>query len=229
MAGHDQVFLKTRLIALSLAFVFTPVGLGYGSITALAQQSPQGVEAMQDMNHTAFMHNPCFSHSGNHTHGTYHGGKHGNQTSTMMHQYGQNGTRMMMGNGTHHFGNQTGFKMPPCPSQNSTSTSTNGNSTVIQSSTNSSSSQIPSWVRNNAKWWSQNQVGDSDFIQGVQYLIQQGIMKIPLTQVNQTSSSQQIPAWVKTNAGWWASGQISDDDFIKGIQYLVSNGIVKIG
>ncbi|MGI0046115.1 MAG: hypothetical protein ACREBB_02855 [Nitrosotalea sp.] len=189
------------------------------------------MEPMQGMNQTGLMHNPCFPHTGHGTHGTHHTGQYGNQTGNTMHQYGQNGTRMMMGNGTHHYGNQTGFKMPPCPSQNSTSTSSsNGNSPVTQNTVeNSSSSPIPSWVRNNAKWWSQNQVGDSDFIQGVQYLIQQGIMKIPPTQVNQTSSSsQQIPAWVKTNAGWWAQGQISDDDFIKGIQYLVSSGIVKI-
>lgn len=70
-------------------------------------------------------------------------------------------------------------------------------------------------------------MGDSDFIQGVQFLIKQGIMKIPPTAAIQTAQPQPIPAWVKTSAKWWSQGEISDDDFIKGIQYLVSTGIIK--
>jgi hypothetical protein len=88
--------------------------------------------------------------------------------------------------------------------------------------------QIPIWIKNNAKWWAQNQVSDSDFVSGIQYLIDEGIMKIPTTITKSDSSSEQIPSWIKSNAGWWAQGQISDNDFIKGIQYLISNGVIKI-
>ncbi len=87
--------------------------------------------------------------------------------------------------------------------------------------------QIPEWIKNNAGWWATGQVGDSDFVKGIQYLIQNGIMQIPPTN-STNNSSQQIPSWVKTNAEWWANGQISDSDFIKGIQYLVSNNIIVI-
>ena len=182
---------------------------------------------MQGTNHTRLGTIPCFP-NGMHGHRT-HTGQNGNRTNYMMHPNGQNGTWMR--NGTHNFGqygNHTGFRMVPCHSQNSTSTNGNMTQPTIQSSTTLSTiTPIPSWVRNNAKWWSQGQMGDSDFIQGVQFLIQQGIMKIPPTQVNQTTSSQ-IPTWVKTNAKWWSQGQISDEDFVKGIQYLVTNGIVKV-
>ena len=85
---------------------------------------------------------------------------------------------------------------------------------------------IPSWIKNNAKWWSEGQIDDSDFTKGIQYLIQNGIMKIPQTQAS-SSSSNQIPIWIKNNAGSWANGQISDDDFVKGIQYLISEGIIE--
>ena len=227
------MFFKNRIIPLILAFAFVLSGLEYGSTTAWAQEPNQGMgQSMPSGNPTGSgMHNPCFTNAGTGTHGMHHSG---NMTgSSMMHQYGKNGT---MGSGTYHlgqYGNQTGFKMHPCTSQNPTQGSISSeNSTAVTqvSTTNSSStaSQIPSWVRNNAKWWAQNQVGDSDFIQGVQYLIQQGIMKIPPTQAMQSSSSQPIPAWVKTNAAWWAQGQISDSDFVKGIQYLVSSGIIKV-
>lgn len=99
-----------------------------------------------------------------------------------------------------------------------------------QNITNTSSNayEIPYWVKNNAKWWSQGQVGDQDFVKGIQYLVQQGIMQIP-TQTNSTTTSetQQIPAWVKNNAGWWASNTISDEEFISSIQYLVTQNIIK--
>jgi Raf kinase inhibitor-like YbhB/YbcL family protein len=87
--------------------------------------------------------------------------------------------------------------------------------------------QIPSWVKSNAKWWSEGQIGDDDFVKGIQYLIQVGIMKIPQTQ-SEYGSSQQIPGWIKNNAGWWANGTITDNDFVKGIQYLVQENIIQV-
>jgi hypothetical protein len=47
---------------------------------------------------------------------------------------------------------------------------------------------IPSWIKKNAKWWSEGQVQDSDFTKGIEYLIQQGIMKIPQTTSTSTTS-----------------------------------------
>ena len=88
---------------------------------------------------------------------------------------------------------------------------------------------LPSWIKNNAKWWAEGNVGDKDFVQGIQYLIQKGIMKIPETKSSDSQSDQKIPTWVISNAGWWADGKISDGDFVSGIQYLISNGIMKVG
>ena len=87
--------------------------------------------------------------------------------------------------------------------------------------------QIPPWVKNNAKWWSEGQIGDNDFVKGIQYLIQTGIMKVPQTQ-SQYGSSQQIPSWIKNNAGLWANGTITENDFVIGIQYLIQGNIIQI-
>ena len=38
--------------------------------------------------------------------------------------------------------------------------------------------QIPSWIKNNAGWWADGSIDDSSFVQGIQYLIKEGIMKI---------------------------------------------------
>ena len=86
---------------------------------------------------------------------------------------------------------------------------------------------LPPWIKNNARWWAEGSVTDSDFVQGIQYLIQQKIVKVPQTQQGQTSSTA-IPTWIKKNAGWWADGTISDGDFVKAIQYLITDGIVKV-
>lgn len=72
---------------------------------------------------------------------------------------------------------------------------------------------IPQWIKDNARWWSENQISDSDFVLGIQYLIQQKIMVIPYA--DQTDEEpNKIPEWVKNNAGWWAEGVIDDDSFI---------------
>ena len=39
-------------------------------------------------------------------------------------------------------------------------------------------STIPEWVRNNAKWWSDGQIGDKDFAAGLQYLIKVGMISV---------------------------------------------------
>jgi len=90
--------------------------------------------------------------------------------------------------------------------------------------------RIPPWIKNNAGWWAADQIGDSDFLGGVEYLIKEDIMKIPTTSAPAAESSVQgVPPWVKNNAGWWADGLISEDDFILGIQFLVEQGIIRVG
>ena len=37
---------------------------------------------------------------------------------------------------------------------------------------------IPSWIKNNAGWWATDQIDDSSFLQGIQYLIQKGIIVV---------------------------------------------------
>jgi hypothetical protein len=86
---------------------------------------------------------------------------------------------------------------------------------------------IPSWIKNNAGWWADGTITDNDFVQGIQYLIKQNIIKVPPTESG-SGSTQVIPSWIKRNAGWWADGTIGDSDFVQGIQYLIKQGIIKI-
>ena len=88
---------------------------------------------------------------------------------------------------------------------------------------------IPDWIHNNAKWWSEGIITDSDFVSGIQYLIKNNILTVPVTgeQVG-GNSNQHIPSWIKNNAGWWVDGVITDDDFVKGIQYMITTRIINV-
>ena len=98
---------------------------------------------------------------------------------------------------------------------------------VVGGQAESKSSLVPEWVKNNAGWWADGQIPDSAFIDGIEYLIKDGI--IVVSDMQQTESQTDgIPEWVKNNAGWWADGRIPDSAFIDGIEYLIKDGIIKI-
>ena len=41
-------------------------------------------------------------------------------------------------------------------------------------------SVIPEWVKNNAKWWSEGTISESDYISSLEYLIENGIIDVPV-------------------------------------------------
>ena len=51
-------------------------------------------------------------------------------------------------------------------------------STKIESQTISSAKLVPDWVKNNAKWWSEDLIEDTDFVNGIEYLIKKQIISI---------------------------------------------------
>jgi len=86
---------------------------------------------------------------------------------------------------------------------------------------------IPDWIRNNALWWSQEEIDDNTFFQGIEYLIKNEIIVIPDTQQG-TSESQEIPSWIRNNAAWWADDQIDDETFVQGLEFLIQKGIIRV-
>ncbi len=85
--------------------------------------------------------------------------------------------------------------------------------------------QIPTWVKNNAGWWATDQIPDSAFIDGIEFLIKDGIIVVPISE-SQSEEDSSIPEWIKTNAGWWADGQIDDKTFATGIEFLIKIGLI---
>ena len=105
---------------------------------------------------------------------------------------------------------------------------TGSDSSYVTTSTMSEKTQIPSWIKNNAGWWADGSIDDSTFVQAIQFLIKENILKIPSSAQGSGSSSNDIPSWIKNNAGWWADGSIDDSTFVQAIQFLIKEGILKV-
>ncbi|HUU48013.1 MAG TPA: hypothetical protein VMW55_04430 [Nitrosopumilaceae archaeon] len=87
---------------------------------------------------------------------------------------------------------------------------------------------IPQWVKTNAGWWTNGDIDDKSFIQGIQYLMKEKIIDMPKLPYPASWMDKNIPLWVKNNASWWADDLIPEEEFIKGIKYLVEKGIIQV-
>ena len=81
---------------------------------------------------------------------------------------------------------------------------------------------IPQWFRNTSKWWSLNQISNSDFVEGIKYLIKQEIINFPKDISLESKESPRELAEIRKNVGWWSQGGLSDIEFLKSIQYLLN-------
>jgi len=98
---------------------------------------------------------------------------------------------------------------------------------IVTDETQIEQAKIPQWIKDNAKGYGSSLFDDTYLILGIEYLIENGLIKIPELH-EETKQETKIPDWMRNNARWWSEGQISDDEFINGIQFLIKNGSIKI-
>jgi hypothetical protein len=87
---------------------------------------------------------------------------------------------------------------------------------------------IPIWIKTNAKWWSDEKIDNDNFISGIEYLVNEGIIKVSIPEKTDHTSISEVQPWIKNNAGWWADDMISDDEFLTAIEWLISSNIIQI-
>ncbi len=87
---------------------------------------------------------------------------------------------------------------------------------------------IPEWVKNNASWWSERQISQTEFTNGLEFLINEGIIYIPPTEPGPPGPDKIIPDWVRNTAGWWAEGKISDSEFVNAMKYLIEIELIQV-
>jgi hypothetical protein len=87
---------------------------------------------------------------------------------------------------------------------------------------------ISPWIKNNAGWWADGMISDNDFVKGIQFLIENGIIQVGFVDPTESPTENVIPSWIKNSARWWATNQISDEEFIRGLQFLIKNNIMTL-
>ena len=87
---------------------------------------------------------------------------------------------------------------------------------------------LPFWIKDIAKMWVTDRIAGKEFSVAIEYMINNGIIKIPHTETDDDISATTIPDWVKNTAGWWAVDAINDTEFTLALQYLVKTGIITV-
>ncbi len=90
-------------------------------------------------------------------------------------------------------------------------------------------SSVPSWIKMNAAWWSDGIISDIEFLSGIEYLLDENIIDVPIISTSyESDNSNNIPSWIKNNASWWSDGIVSDVEFLSSIEYMLEHGILTI-
>jgi len=93
----------------------------------------------------------------------------------------------------------------------------------LKSQTNYSTgqSEIPPWVKSNAKWWAKGIAPENSIETSFEYLINNGIIPVQ-------GSIQSVPEWFKASVLIWSEGFVSDKEFVNSISFLIKEGIILV-
>ncbi|QLH10005.1 hypothetical protein DSQ19_07140 [Candidatus Nitrosotenuis sp. DW1] len=86
----------------------------------------------------------------------------------------------------------------------------------------------PKWVKQYAQMWSDDEIDDKRFIDGIADLIRQNIIAVNGDIIPQNGHDKIIPSWFKNTARWYGQDLITDDDFLSGLQYLIEKEIIVV-
>lgn len=98
----------------------------------------------------------------------------------------------------------------------------------IPTTSSATAEKVPEWVKNNAAWWSEDQIDDQAFVKSLEFLVNEKIIKVTASNAD-TKKATEIPTWVKTTAAWWSDGTISEDEFFSAVEFLVNSNIISVG
>jgi len=85
---------------------------------------------------------------------------------------------------------------------------------------------VPDWVKNTAGWWSTDAISEKEFVNAIEFLVNDKIIQVSVSKSIGTSNG--IPDWVKNTAGWWSTDAISEKEFVNAIEFLIKSGIINI-
>jgi hypothetical protein len=87
--------------------------------------------------------------------------------------------------------------------------------------------KIPQWIKLNANWWKNDKISDLEFLEGINFLFDKGIIAVSTKDMT-AQSNWSIQSWYKTPAAWWYEEKITDEEFLNAIENLIARQILII-
>jgi len=98
---------------------------------------------------------------------------------------------------------------------------------------------VPSWFKNNVKWWKEEKLSDEEIINAIENLVKREIIKLDSTKIKSGTSLPEtklflppnkdgagMPNYVKNTFVSWEEGSVSDSDVTNTIKFLIEANII---
>jgi len=98
---------------------------------------------------------------------------------------------------------------------------------------------VPSWFKNNVKWWKEDKISDRDIINAIENLLKREIIKLDSTKIKSGETIPEsklilppnkdgagISSYVKNIFVSWEEGSVSDSDVANTIKSLIKENII---
>ena len=87
---------------------------------------------------------------------------------------------------------------------------------------------VPDWIKDYAELWVTGDIDDSEFVSGIEYMLENNIIMVSSVHSTGDSSIEDIPSWIRNGAHWWSQDLISEDEFVNSLQFMIQEGIITI-
>ncbi|MGI0047214.1 MAG: hypothetical protein ACREBB_08510 [Nitrosotalea sp.] len=80
---------------------------------------------------------------------------------------------------------------------------------------------IPSWIKNDVRWWSEGYISDKEYYSTIKWLAEKQVINVKTTDKEKIMDS--IPVSVKTVSCLWAEDKVSDAEFLNQARYMIKH------
>jgi len=107
-------------------------------------------------------------------------------------------------------------------------------SPIALAQNNNEDNNVPSWFKNNVKWWKEEKLSDEEIINAIQNLVKREIIKLDSGKIKSATNLElslplppnKIPNYVKDTFVSWEEGSVSDSDVTNSIKSLMEANII---
>jgi len=112
---------------------------------------------------------------------------------------------------------------------------------MVLAQSSNEDNQIPSWFKNNVKWWKEGKISDAEIINAIENLLNREIIKLDSTEIKRDATlpetrlflppdkdGAKIPSYAKNTFASWGDGMFSDSDVANTIKFLINSDIISL-